>query len=48
MSKEPSNNQDFWDDLTEDQQSDINEGLRDAENGRVISSEEFWHLLKNS
>ena len=47
MLKERSNNQDFWDDLTEDQKKHINEGLSDGENGRVISSEEFWYLLKN-
>lgn len=25
----------------------INEGIEDEENGRVISSEEFWKNLKN-
>ena len=48
MAEEPSNNQDLWDELTEDQQQHINVGLSDAENGRVISSEEFWNLLRNS
>jgi hypothetical protein len=39
---------DWWNDLTEDQKNHINEGIEDEENGRVISSEEFWERLKNS
>jgi len=39
---------DWWDDLTEAQKQHINEGLEDIENGRVMSSEEFWKKLKNS
>jgi hypothetical protein len=36
-----------WDDLSELQKQHINEGLDDIENGRVLSSEEFWNQLKN-
>jgi len=38
---------DWWDDLTENQKQHINRGLADAENGRVMSSPEFWNKLKN-
>jgi predicted transcriptional regulator len=36
-----------WDDLSEYQKQQINAGLDDIENGRVMSSEEFWSRLKN-
>jgi predicted transcriptional regulator len=35
-------NEDWWDELTTDQQNHIKEGIADAEAGLVISSEEFW------
>jgi len=38
---------DWWDDLSENQKQHINEGLADAKNGRVMSSEDFWTKLKN-
>jgi len=38
---------DWWDDLTPNQQRHIEEGLSDAANGRTVSSQEFWHKLKN-
>ena len=38
---------DWWDSLTENQKQHINEGLNDAENGQVVSSETFWNKLKN-
>jgi predicted transcriptional regulator len=38
---------DWWDNLSESQIQHINEGLADAENGRVLSSDEFWNRLKN-
>jgi hypothetical protein len=40
-------NGDWWDDLTDAQKQHINEGIDDEENGRVISSAEFWKNLKN-
>ena len=36
-----------WDDLSEYQKENINAGLDDIDNGRVMSSEEFWKQLKN-
>lgn len=38
---------DWWENLSESQRQHINEGIEDAENGRTISSEEFWNKLKN-
>ena len=38
---------DWWDDLSEMQKREINEGITDAEAGRVITSDEFWKNLKN-
>ena len=37
---------DWWKDLSAAQKAHINEGIDDAENGRVISSAEFWVNLK--
>ena len=42
-----SDGKDWWDDLTENQKQHINRGLADAENGRVMSSADFWNKLKN-
>ena len=39
---------DWWDDLSDSQKQEINEGIADAEAGRVITSEEFWSRLKNA
>jgi predicted transcriptional regulator len=39
---------DWWSDLSESQKQHIQEGIDDAENGRVISSAEFWNNLKNA
>jgi hypothetical protein len=36
-----------WDDLSEYQKQHINTGLEDIENGRILSSSEFWSQLKN-
>jgi predicted transcriptional regulator len=42
-----ANTNDWWDNLSEEQKLHIIEGIEDAENGRTISSEEFWDRLKN-
>ena len=36
-----------WDNLSEFQKQQINAGLDDIKNGRILSSEEFWDQLKN-
>lgn len=38
---------DWFDELSLTQQSHLNEGLEDMENGKVVSSEQFWNKLKN-
>jgi hypothetical protein len=45
--KDSQSEKDWWDDLSENQKRHINEGLADARNGRVMSSETFWKKLKN-
>ena len=39
---------DWWDELSSDQKEIILSGLKDAENGKLISSEDFWNKLKNA
>jgi predicted transcriptional regulator len=46
--KDSKADNDWWDNLSEPQIKHINEGLADAENGRVASSDEFWKKLKNA
>jgi len=38
---------DWWETLSDTEKQHINEGIADEENGRVISSAEFWQNLKN-
>ena len=38
---------DWWGNLSDAQKQHINEGIEDEENGRLMSSEEFWKRLKN-
>jgi uncharacterized protein HemY len=38
---------DWWDDLPESHRDQIEIGLKQAENGEGVSSEEFWRQLKN-
>ena len=45
--KDTKSKNDWWDDLSEVQKQHINQGLDDAENGRTVSSSEFWSTLKN-
>ncbi|MEN0054965.1 MAG: hypothetical protein AAGC65_14920 [Mucilaginibacter sp.] len=39
---------DWWDDLSESQKKHIGEGISDAENGRIVSSDVFWKNLKDA
>ncbi|MDN3551410.1 hypothetical protein [Mucilaginibacter aquaedulcis] len=39
---------DWWYDLSEAQKQHIDEGISDAESGRVISSNTFWNNLKDA
>ncbi|MGF7081129.1 hypothetical protein [Mucilaginibacter sp. UYCu711] len=45
--KDSKTSGDWWDDLSEAQRQNIDEGIKDLEEGRTISSAEFWHKLKN-
>lgn len=45
--KDTKSKNDWWADLSEAQKQHINDGLEDAENGRSVSSNEFWNALKN-
>ena len=40
--------EDWWNELTEAQQQQILLGIKDADNGKVIGSKEFWKKLKNA
>ena len=46
--KDSKTDNDWWDNLSKSQIERINEGLADAENGRVVSSNDFWKKLKNA
>ncbi|TSD64159.1 hypothetical protein FFF34_016555 [Inquilinus sp. KBS0705] len=46
--KNSRSDKDWWDDLTDTQIENINQGLADIESGRVISSDDFWKKLKNA
>lgn len=37
---------DWWEDLTDEQKADIEQGERDFENGDFVTSEEFFEMLK--
>jgi predicted transcriptional regulator len=37
---------DWWEDLTDEQKADIEQGERDFENGEFVTSEEFFEMLK--
>ncbi|MBP6313322.1 MAG: hypothetical protein WAR83_14455 [Flavobacteriales bacterium] len=38
---------DWWDELSEEDKLGIARGLKDVEEGRVLSSHDFWRELKN-
>ena len=40
--------EDWWDELSEGQKKSVLAGLKDAENGNVMTSSEFWKKLKNA
>ncbi|HEY8782608.1 MAG TPA: hypothetical protein VIM16_13370 [Mucilaginibacter sp.] len=42
-----NSDEDWWENLSDAQKQHINEGIEDEENGRLISSEEFWKRLRN-
>ena len=40
-------NKDWWDELTPSQKENIEIGLKDLEEGRTITSKEFWNRLRH-
>lgn len=38
---------DWWNDLTSYQKKNIQLGLKDLKEGRIMPSEEFWNRLKH-
>ncbi|WDZ99987.1 hypothetical protein [Mucilaginibacter sp. SJ] len=46
MAEKINHTRDWWENLSEAQKQHIDEGIADAENGRKISSKEFWDKLK--
>ena len=38
---------DWWETLTEGDKNNISEGLKDLEEGRTLTSKEFWNGLKD-
>jgi len=38
---------DWWEDMTEEQKKNIEMGLKDLNEERTMSSEEFWKRMKN-
>ena len=45
--KKSKSKDDWWDDLSENQQKMLRNGMDDIESGNVISSSQFWEELKN-
>lgn len=45
--KKSKSKDDWWDDLSENQQKMLRNGKDDIESGNVISSSQFWEELKN-
>ena len=39
---------DWWEELSDSQKKQIIAGLKDADNGNLSSSKEFWSKLKNA
>jgi hypothetical protein len=39
---------DWWDDLSAAQKENINAGLKEAQEGNLMSSKEFWSKLKDA
>jgi hypothetical protein len=44
--KRPTSKDDWWDELSVNQQKKLQNGMNDIKNGNVISSAQFWKELK--
>ena len=45
--KSATSKDDWWDELSDNEQKKLQNGMNDIENGHVISSTQFWKELKN-
>lgn len=45
--KSATSKDDWWDELSDNEQKKLQNGMNDIENGHVISSAQFWKKLKN-
>ena len=45
--KRATSKDDWWDELSDNEQKNLQKGMEDIENGHVISSAQFWKELKN-
>ena len=46
--EDPSNDKDFWDNLTVVQQNEINEGIRDIESENIVNFDDFLKKHKSA
>jgi hypothetical protein len=46
--RKSSTKDDWWDELSEKQKNIVLMGLKDAENGNLFSSSEFWKKIKDA
>lgn len=46
--KSSNSKEDWWDQLSEDQQNIILKGIKDADNGNIINSKQFWNKLTDA
>ena len=45
--KSATSKDDWWDELSDNEQKKLQKGMDDIKNGNVISSAQFWKELKN-
>lgn len=45
--KTSGSTEDWWTNLSENQRSVINNGIKDIDEGRVMTSDQFWKNLKS-
>jgi len=45
--KTSGSTEDWWTNLSENQRSVINRGIKDIDEGRVMTSDQFWKNLKS-
>ena len=46
--KNAGSKQEWWDELNDSQQKIVLKGIKDADEGKLISSENFWKKIKDA